>query len=79
LSNYDELVAHIDALHAERKTLCEIAETLTAERFHPPKRSSRFTKAILSRILRERGVRTGSLPQGVTDPRRTCLGNSTRP
>lgn len=67
LSNYDELVARIDALRAERKTLCEIAATLNAEGFHPPKRSPRFTKAILSRFLRERGVRTGPLPRSVTD------------
>lgn len=66
LSNYDELVARIDALHVERKTLSEIAATLNAEAFHPPKRSPRFTKAILSRFLRERGVRTGSLPRSVT-------------
>jgi hypothetical protein len=67
LSNYDELVARIDALRAERKTLCEIAATLNAEGFHPPKRSPRFTKAILSCFLRDRGVRTGSLPRSVTD------------
>ena len=67
LSNYDELVARIDALRAERKTLSEIAATLNAEGFHPPKRSPRFTKGILSRFLRERGVRTGSLPRSVTD------------
>ena len=67
LSNYDELVGRIDALRAERKTLSEIAGTLNAEGFHPPKRSSRFTKEIMSRFLRERGVRTGSLPRSVTD------------
>lgn len=66
LSNYDELVARIDALHVERKTLSEIAATLNAEGFHPPKRAPRFTKAILSCFLRERGVRTGSLPRSVT-------------
>jgi DNA invertase Pin-like site-specific DNA recombinase len=66
LSNYNELVARIDALRAQRKTLSEIAETLNAEGFHPPKRSDRFTKEILSRFLRERGVRTGSLPRSVT-------------
>lgn len=67
LSNYDDLVARIHALRAGRKTLSEIAETLNAEGFHPPKRSPRFTQAILSRFLRERGVRTGSLPRSVTD------------
>lgn len=67
LSNYDELVGRIDALRAERKTLSEIAETLNAAGFHPPKRSSRFTKAILSRFLRDRGIHTGPLPHSVTD------------
>jgi DNA invertase Pin-like site-specific DNA recombinase len=67
LSNYDELVRRIDALRAERKTLSEIAATLNAEGFHPPKRSPRFTKEILSCFLRERGVRTGPLPRSVTN------------
>lgn len=66
LSNYDELVVCIDGLRAERKTLSEIAATLNAEGFHPPKRTQKFTKAILSRFLRERGVRTGALPRSVT-------------
>ena len=66
LSNYKELVARIDALRAEGKTLSEIAATLNAEGFHPPKRTRQFTKAILSRFLRERGVRTGALPRSVT-------------
>ena len=67
LSTYDELVARIDALRAERKTLSEIAATLNAEGFHPPKRSPCFTKGILSGFLRERGVRNGSPPRSVTD------------
>jgi DNA invertase Pin-like site-specific DNA recombinase len=67
LLNYQDLVARIDALRAERKTLSEIATTLNAEGFHPPKRSLRFTKGILSCFLRERGVRSGPLPRSVTE------------
>jgi DNA invertase Pin-like site-specific DNA recombinase len=67
LSNYDELVRRIEALRSERKTLSEIAETLHAEGFHPPKRSPRFTKAIVGCFLRDRQVRTGPLPRSVTD------------
>ncbi len=67
LSNYEELVARVDGLRAQRKTLSEIAATLNAEGFRPPKRSPRFTPGILSRFLRERGVRSGSLPRSVTD------------
>ncbi len=66
LSNYDELVARVDALRAQHKTLSQIAATLNAEGFHPPKRTRQFTQAILSRFLRERGVRTGPLPRSVT-------------
>jgi DNA invertase Pin-like site-specific DNA recombinase len=66
LSNYEEFVARIDALRAQEKSLPEIAATLNAEGFHPPKRAPRFTSAILSRFLRERGVRLGSLPRSVT-------------
>jgi DNA-binding transcriptional MerR regulator len=66
LSNYKELKARIGALRVEGKTLSEIAATLNAEGFHPPKRTRQFTKAILSRFLRERGVRTGALPRCVT-------------
>jgi DNA invertase Pin-like site-specific DNA recombinase len=67
LSNYDELVARIDALRGQHKTLSEIADMLNAEGFHPPKRSRQFTKGILSHFLRERGVRIGPLPRSVTD------------
>lgn len=67
LSNYGELVARIEALRADGKTLREIAAALNGEGFHPPKRSLRFTAGIVSRFLRERGVRTGPLPHGVTE------------
>jgi DNA invertase Pin-like site-specific DNA recombinase len=69
LSNYRELAGRIEALRGERQTLAEIAATLNAEGFRPPKRSLRFTPAILSRFLRERGVRTGPLPRSVTEER----------
>ncbi len=67
LSRYDELVQRLDTLHAQGKTLSEMAATLNAEGFHPPKRASQFNKAILSRFFRERGTRLGPLPRSVTD------------
>ena len=67
LSNYQELIVRLDALRAESKTLAEIAAALNAEGFRPPKRSPHFTGPILSRLLRERGVRIGPLPRSVTD------------
>lgn len=66
LSRYDELVARIETLRAQRRTLSQIATALNGEGFHPPKRSTRFTKEILSRFLRERQVRIGKLPRSVT-------------
>lgn len=59
LSNYEGLVARIEALRAERKTLTKIAETLNSEGFHPPKRAAEFTKGILSGFLRERRAKAG--------------------
>lgn len=67
LSRYDELVARIETLRTERQTLTQIAATLNAEGFQPPKRAHSFTAAILSRFLRERRIRTGPLPRSVTD------------
>ena len=67
LSNYEELVQRINTLRAARMTLAKIAATLNTEGFHPPKRSSHFTPGILTRFLRERGIRTGPLPRSVTD------------
>lgn len=67
LSNYDELLARIEKLRAQRKTLSAIAATLNAEGFHPPKRSPRFTQEILSRFLRERAARAGWLSRSVSD------------
>lgn len=64
LSNYDELVARIETLRTDRKTLSEIAAVLNSEGFHPPKRSAKFTKGILSNLLRERRAKAGDR----TDP-----------
>lgn len=67
LSNYDQLVARVNTLRCECTNFSQIAATLNAEGFHPPKRSIRFTKEILSRFLCQRGVRTGPLPRGATE------------
>ncbi|MDZ4851033.1 MAG: hypothetical protein SGI77_17235 [Pirellulaceae bacterium] len=47
-------------------TLSMIAKQLNSEGFQPPKRSSPFSAGILTRFLRERGIRTGPLPKSVT-------------
>jgi hypothetical protein len=67
LSNYDDLMARIKSRLAEGKTLAAIAAQLNAEGFQPPKRSPKFSAGILTRFLRERGIRIGRLPKSVTE------------
>jgi hypothetical protein len=51
--------------------LSQIATRLNSEDFHPPKRTTRFTKGILCRFLREREVRSRQGVQSEPDPQ--CL------
>lgn len=69
LSNYQELLQRIESFRAQRKTLAQIAEALNAEGFRPPKRSPRFTKGILSCLLRERRARAGAISCGAPEKR----------
>lgn len=66
LSNYVELVERTTALEKEGNTHASIAETLNKEGFLPPKRAAQFNKSIISRFLREVGVRSGPRPKSVT-------------
>lgn len=66
LSNFAELLTRIESLLAANKSLGEIAQQLNEDGFRPPKRSSKFTAGILTRFLRDRGIRTGVLPKSVT-------------
>jgi hypothetical protein len=61
LSYFEELLSLIKSLLAEDRSLSAIAERLNNEGFRPPKRSSQFSAGILTRFLRERGIRTGAL------------------
>ena len=67
LSYYDELLSRIKALLGEGRALGEIAKQLNAGGYQPPKRASQFNVGILSRFLRDRGIRTGPLPKSVTE------------
>lgn len=67
LSYYGDLLSRTKSLLAENRTLGEIAKQLNDDGFRPPKRSEQFSAAIVSCFLRERGIRTGSLPKTVTD------------
>ncbi|MFL6199538.1 MAG: recombinase family protein [Thermoanaerobaculia bacterium] len=64
MSDYGRLLDRIDELRTAGGTLAEVAEQLDREGFHPPKRSARFTKEILSGLLAKRG-RTGARPRVV--------------
>ena len=66
LSYYQELMSRIKSLLAEDATLKVIAERLNEEGFQPPKRSKKFSASILTVLLRDRGIRTGPLPNSVT-------------
>jgi hypothetical protein len=67
LSNYAQLVERVGQLHAAGQTLAGIAATLNTEGFRPPKRTDRFTVAMLTTFLCERGMRSGPLPRAVTE------------
>jgi hypothetical protein len=67
LSYYAELLSRIKELLDRGKTLDSIAECLNSEGYCPPKRSSKFTAGMLTRFLRDRGIRTGRLPKNVTE------------
>lgn len=59
LSNYNELVARIENLRAQGKTLAETASTLNEEGFHPPKRASKFSEGMVCCFLREQQAQAG--------------------
>lgn len=67
LSYFAELMVRIKSLLAENNTLATIATCLNEEGFQPPKRAAKFSAGILTRFLRERGLRIGRLPKSVTE------------
>ena len=67
MADFDGLLSRIDELREAGRTLTEVAEQLNREGFHPPKRSARFTSAILAGLLAKRG-RTGPRPRVVAEP-----------
>jgi hypothetical protein len=67
MADYERLMSRIDELRASGESLPEVAEQLNREGFHPPKRSARFTSAMLTRLLAQRG-RTGPRPRVVAEP-----------
>ena len=67
MADYGRLVDRIDELRRAGRTLAGVAEQLNREGFHPPKRSARFTSAILAGLLAKRG-RSGPRPRVVAEP-----------
>jgi hypothetical protein len=67
MADYGRLLNRIDDLRQAGQTLAGVAEQLNREGFHPPKRSARFTGAILAGLLAKRG-RSGPRPRVVAEP-----------
>lgn len=63
LTNYPQLVARIDQLRTSGQSMEQVAATLNAEGFHPPKRVERFTGGMvagfLARAREHAGARQG--------------------
>lgn len=51
LADYPRLLARIEELRQQGKSLAEVAECLNAEGFHPPKRVERFTSGMVGGFL----------------------------
>ena len=56
LSTYPRLMARLETFHQEGLSFAQMAEHLNAEGFYPPKRTDRFTGAMIARLLRRRGL-----------------------
>ena len=55
-SDYPRLVERLRELCGLRRTAAEIARRLTAEGFRPPKRTARFTRSIILRLIGQLGL-----------------------
>src|SRR5256886_6689446 len=56
LSNYPDLLAHIDGLRQTGHSCAQIATQLNRAGFAPPKRTERFTGETVARLLSRRGL-----------------------
>jgi hypothetical protein len=66
LSNYPDLVAHIDGLRQTGHSFAQIATQLNRAGFAPPKRTERFTGETVARLLSRRGLH-GPRPRAMDD------------
>ena len=67
LSNYSALVARIEQLQQEGKTLVQTADILNEEGFRPTKRTVRFTRNIVCQLMRRERERRGVQPKSPRD------------
>jgi DNA invertase Pin-like site-specific DNA recombinase len=56
LSTYSRLMARLETFHHEGLSFAQMAEHLNAEGFYPPKRTDRFTGAMIARLLSRSGL-----------------------
>ena len=66
LSTYPQLLTRIDTLHGEGVSFEQIAAHLNREGFYPPKRTDRFSAAMVAGILSRRGLH-GPRPRAMVD------------
>jgi DNA invertase Pin-like site-specific DNA recombinase len=60
LSDYPRLLARVEQLRSESRSMEEVATTLNAEGFHPPKCVERFTGGMVSGLLTRWYARAGA-------------------
>jgi hypothetical protein len=65
LADYDHLLRRIGELRDSWLSLAEVAKQVNAESFRPPKRATRFTKQMLTRLQRRHGRQVGRRPRAM--------------
>jgi DNA invertase Pin-like site-specific DNA recombinase len=65
LADYARLGARVAELRAEGRSMAEVAECLNREGFHPPKRTKRFSSAMVAGFL-AKGGRSGPRPKALS-------------
>ena len=63
MSHYPQLQDRLKAMHAQMYTAIEMAETLNAEGWKPPKRRDTYNASMVLDLLARQGMRTGSPKQ----------------
>ncbi len=67
VSNYGELIARVEHLKQEGKTLAQIADALNKDGFRPVKRATKFTRNTVCQLMRRERERRGIQPKSPRD------------